>query len=869
MARQNSTFEFNSFVRGLITEAGPLTFPENASLSEVNWVVGKDGSRRRRDGMNFEEAHAIVTTNQTMPPSKRVSASTFLWENAGGKADLRIAVVHIQNQISFFRRGENSLSEGLIYQSELNTPADGNPVGYASVDGRLIVVNGDGNIYIYSIDLNDNITQSRERLEIRDLFGVEDFNGGYNLLDGNWINLRPREFSGRHIYNLRNQTWAIPRLTHDEPDTFYDPILLFRKTVEPEFEGQLENHFGFDGFLTNHNRPYWVIQHPVTGQEVPFDSEAPPPVLSNRIMRVLLVSSFAKQNPITIQGVNFKKVPSSFLIYENPLVGWMWSGYPNYATRYPSNADSVIPFLFANPQIEQNLHTGRFYARDAYRTPPGTSRAPTGHFIIDALKRGQSRYTAMNILHDKHPSLLFRTGWDWPQDETPGGARAAASYAGRVFYAGFGGGVIDGDMQSPNMESYVLFSKLVRSQSDITKCYQQGDPTSTEEPDILDTDGGFIKVDGAYGIKSLVNIGGALVVLAANGVWTIQGGSGYGFSATNYLVQKVSDFGVVGTQTSVVVEGVLLFWGTDGIYQVAQSENRWNVQSITANTIQSFYLDIPDEDKRDAKGFFDSYEGRVRWLYSTLIEEGEVTKELVLDMASGAFLPQEINRLAGGYPAAVGMIQVEPYQLTTVTEPVTVNGEIVTVDGEPVTMTVDRRRAATREIAYLTLVSGNPIQFTFSTYNDRAFVDWRDADGVGVDSPAHLLTGYISAGDFQRYKQVQYLTTHFERTETEFVLDGGDVVSVNESSCIVQAQWEWTNSPNSNRWGREFQAYRYVRHYIPDQAGDAYDTGFRTIQTKHKIRGKGRVVSFLFRTEPGKDCHLYGWSMILGITGNV
>lgn len=83
-----------------------------------------------------------------------------------------------------------------------------------------------------------------------------------------------------------------------------------------------------------------------------------------------------------------------------------------------------------------------------------------------------------------------------------------------MFFAGFSGDVIDGDSQSPRLTSYVLFSKLVDNISDIGKCYQDGDPTSKDTPDVVATDGGFIRLDGAYGIQKMVSVGSQLIVVA-------------------------------------------------------------------------------------------------------------------------------------------------------------------------------------------------------------------------------------------------------------------------------------------------------------------------------------------------------------------
>ena len=77
-----------------------------------------------------------------------------------------------------------------------------------------------------------------------------------------------------------------------------------------------------------------------------------------------------------------------------------------------------------------------------------------------------------------------------------------------------------------------------------------------------------------------------------------------------------------------------------------------------------------------------------------------------------------------------------------------------------------------------------------------------------------------------------------------------------------------SNSPNSNKWTPPFQAYRYKRVYLPESL-DSYDTGHETIVTKNKLRGRGRAVAVEFRSEPKKEMHIYGWSMLVGANQNV
>ena len=54
MARQKAQVEVNHHVLGLITEAGRMTFPENASVFERNFVLNPSGKRERRLGLELQ-----------------------------------------------------------------------------------------------------------------------------------------------------------------------------------------------------------------------------------------------------------------------------------------------------------------------------------------------------------------------------------------------------------------------------------------------------------------------------------------------------------------------------------------------------------------------------------------------------------------------------------------------------------------------------------------------------------------------------------------------------------------------------------------------------------------------------------------------
>ena len=83
---------------------------------------------------------------------------------------------------------------------------------------------------------------------------------------------------------------------------------------------------------------------------------------------------------------------------------------------------------------------------------------------------------------------------------------SCASAFGRFFYA---------------VDSTVYFTQIAETDSDTGRCYQQNDPTSTEFPDLLDTDGGVIELEDTQRIKAMQPYSSGVLIFAGNGVWYI------------------------------------------------------------------------------------------------------------------------------------------------------------------------------------------------------------------------------------------------------------------------------------------------------------------------------------------------------------
>lgn len=747
MARQTQLSEWNKFSAGLITDGSPLNSPENSSLDEDNMVLNIDGSRNRRLGLDYEIGNIGVFSPIPDAASNPTTFSSYRWDNAGGETDRSILVVQYGRRLVFFRLDGTAISSNYFYGYDFAGVGNDAKFSFATVDGALVVVNGDKIIYIFEYTYPSSITVTQKRLKVRDLFGVEDIWLDTDTTRDNGVLIRPAALESNHLYNLRNQSWAVPRLNANTEDRV-DPITAF------------------------------------------FDA----------------------------------------------------------TTGYPSNGDTVTESLYADPADTDNRTVDRFFPLNLYHNPIGSARAAQGYFVIDALDRGPSRVSEMLANDNRFPDLDHHLT-SLPEDSTKTGAVAIAEFAGRIWYAGFSGENVSGDSHSPKMSSYLLFSRVVDNINDINLCYQDGDPTSKFNADIVDTDGGFIRFNEAYGIHKLISLGSSLFVIASNGIWRVHGGSDNGFTATTYIVERITDRGCDSPESIVKVDNTFMYWGDDSIYHVTPDQfGNYQAQNITFGRIQRFYNSLSQEVKRGAHGVLDSYEKKVRWVFHNRSTNTDATRELVLDLQIGSYSTNTFGKLNGNrMPKVIAMYTGRPYSTST--------GLGSEYKYQDVNTTL-------KEAGYIVMMTadGSGATFAFATYRDKTFRDFKSMDGVGVDAEAFLITSYLSGEDFQRDKQVTYMTTHLRRTETGY---NSDMSKINTSSCIVQARWGWSNNDQSGKWGREFQAYRYRQLWLPQNSGSDVNNGFDVISTKSKLRGSGKVLSLKFRTEPDKDLHIYGWSLVV------
>jgi hypothetical protein len=740
-----------TFVKGIITEASPLTYPENATIDEENFELDVSGRRSRRLGIDFELNYQYISIGYSYTnPLTNYAFQTFRWDNVGNNPTIAIIVVQAGSFLYFFDAFKDSQTPNEITKTGYVYVDETIPTSFTIVDGDL-VISGATNSAFAIAKYNEaseiiSFTEYNELL-VRDLWGVDD---GYA------IDERPTELSSAHEYNLKNQGWTPTRCE-------------------------------INGF---------VAKNPVDPIQATFDDDS-------------------------------------------------------YG-RYPSNADIMRLFRGASGS-DADVYRADFL-RDSLL---GNTPAPKGRNVIDLLTLTATTSTVGSA--SARPEA----------DTYTGKATVCGSYAGRLWLAGLESTSSGSSIKAPSINSMILFSRLIKNEDDLNKFYQEADPTSDEINELIATDGGFIIIPEATGIQRLEAISQSLLVFAENGVWEVRGGES-GFNATDYQVNKITNIGSMSRMAIVNAESSIFYFAKSGIYVIEpdQTQTLYKATNITENTVQTLYLGIPSASRAKAVGVFEPEYRKIRWLYQSDSAETKYVynRELILDLQLGAFSKYKYTTPTASSPQICG-IYTTPNFTTLTGEAIVTDSTGATVTdslGASVTVPTTARQDSASAVKYLTIEvpTTGLWQMTVAARSNTEFKDWATF-GDNVDAPAYMVTGYNISGDSMRYKQVPYVTFHFNRTETGF-----DTLLAprNPSSCLVTPYWDFADSSTSGKIGTQFEAYRLNRNYIPSGSGDSFNYGQSVISTKSKLRGRGRALSLRMDTQSGYDCQMYGWSLVM--TGN-
>lgn len=228
MARAEQIKLYRSFVKGLITEASYLTYPEDSSTDEMNTVLSRKGNRTRRLGIDYEDDYQL----RDISIASTDAVSEFVWKSVNNDANTNFLCLQAGSTVHFFTLNSDPVSanlKGFTLDLSLYAAPSASTAQIASAScefaygkGYLFIVNAyiEPLLVEYSA-ATDTITVTPIVIMIRDFEGVND-----SLANDE----EPTTLSKEHQYNLMNQGWVTPGyykvpggVTTDTDPVYYDP----------------------------------------------------------------------------------------------------------------------------------------------------------------------------------------------------------------------------------------------------------------------------------------------------------------------------------------------------------------------------------------------------------------------------------------------------------------------------------------------------------------------------------------------------------------------------------------------------------------------------------------------------------------------
>src|ERR1043165_2464262 len=274
MARAKANKLYRTFVRGLITEASYLTYPEDSSNDELNTVVSRKGNRTRRLGMTYQGMPFVPGTVSGI--NEFEARAEYIWRAVANRADVNFLVMQRGSTLWFFSCSIEPLTAGKgTYEVDLSKYFRPNLIYYpfntvcqfASGKGYLFVVHPGLEPFVVTYDPDRQVfSDSKIVIMQRDLEGVND-----NLANDE----EPTVLTKEHHYNLQNQGWVTSNRSQSSgPDVnlngyiyksdidAIDPFrYLFRRLYQIQFnDGPIAKYRNEIGRFPGNNTQWWVAK---------------------------------------------------------------------------------------------------------------------------------------------------------------------------------------------------------------------------------------------------------------------------------------------------------------------------------------------------------------------------------------------------------------------------------------------------------------------------------------------------------------------------------------------------------------------------------------------------------------------------------
>lgn len=682
MARQSGTVVANSFLKGLITEATPLAFPDNCCTDSDNVAFHITGEVEKRAGLDIEASAQYVTTGI----AANEAVTEFVWRAVHGQGSVSFLVQQKGRYLYFYDVSNatgvsNNIFPASTLKVDLNSyiPSGSTtllpeqyPCGYAVGNGDLIVVNRACNPFYIVYD--PAVGAASTSITSYSLLN-RDFRG---LNDGLAIDFRPtasvsgiQSSNPQHYYNLLNQGWGdgVALTAWDSGLTSLpsnsDYQSLFRSASTNAFDSTLVTNF--TGYNTPAPKGHYILDafQPdrtlggtlTYGTTVSLSTLISPTGLTRigSLQSAFLYDGLTAASSVgacaQISGTTAwfgNDLGTATAISKVIIYGSNNEGYDQANGNFGPSGGlwPVVATLYGKSSNPASATDGTVLGTISFTN---TSDESGGREIFSSDNVTTYRYVWVNLswtqlggitpitLVTELQTFQYSTTTTASTEDIQTFERPTTVefYAGRAFYAG---------VSAINLSANVYFSQIVELRAQLANCYQANDPTSESLPDLLDSDGGVIKIPDAGQIIRLLEFQGSLLVLATNGVWIIQGSAGSPFLATNYEVRRISATGTNSPLSVASFKGQPLWWGSEGIFNVEYNPNfnSFAVNNISVGTIQTLVDAVAPINKKFIKGICDTENSIVYWLYNDTASLASTAfytypKILAINMLTSAF----------------------------------------------------------------------------------------------------------------------------------------------------------------------------------------------------------------------------------------
>jgi hypothetical protein len=228
MGRQDVNLEFNTFVGGILTEANPINYPKGYTLDEENFVLQRNGTRRRRRGLDFvggDDAARATLSFKTIPYIFTHPQGAYVWRNTNRDVNSTHDITqNIDMLVTWsnvtMETFELATNDDIIGQS-MGTITFTNPITSVTQWNKYLLVaygtSYDARVAIYDATSSAVTKVGEVELLARDFPGYQV--STFDVTD------RPAVLGTIFEYNLLNQGWNDTNITQFDADIGNFPAL--------------------------------------------------------------------------------------------------------------------------------------------------------------------------------------------------------------------------------------------------------------------------------------------------------------------------------------------------------------------------------------------------------------------------------------------------------------------------------------------------------------------------------------------------------------------------------------------------------------------------------------------------------------------